>query len=241
VSSPGNRRFADDRRGAPRVARRGDPYAHHVRELTAGIARLAGSLRAPSACAVLDFGCAEKPYRHLFPQAARYVGADLPGNPDADVEIQPDGGLPLDDEGFDVVLSTQVLEHVEDPARHLAESFRVLRPGGELLLTTHGVFVYHPDPVDLWRWTGEGLRRTVEDAGFRVERLEGIIGLAATGVQLVQDAAWGRISSERLRRAVASVGQGIAAWADRRESEDSRRLNASVYGVVATRPAPDAS
>ncbi len=35
----------------------------------------------------------------------------------------------------------------------------MLRPGGRVLLSTHGTMVYHPNPVDLWRWTGAGLER----------------------------------------------------------------------------------
>src|SRR5205823_2015302 len=76
----------------------------------------------------------------------------------------------------------------------LSECLRVLRPGGRMLLSTHGVFPYHPDPVDLWRWTCEGLRREVEQVGFEVVRFEGVIGMAATGLQLLQDSISYRMS-----------------------------------------------
>ena len=42
--------------------------------------------------------------------------------------------LPFGDESFDVALSTQVYEYVEDLATALAEARRVLRPGGRLLV-----------------------------------------------------------------------------------------------------------
>ena len=116
---------------------------------------------------MLDFGCADVPYRHFFGRDVQYVGADLPGNPLASVALNPDGTLPVEDDGFDGLMSTQVLEHVIDPALYLSECFRVLRPGGRMLLSTHGVFVYHPDPQDLWRWTCEGLKKVVTDAGHR--------------------------------------------------------------------------
>ena len=60
--------------------------------------------------------------------------------------------------------------------------------GGRLLLSTHGVFFYHPDPEDYWRWTCAGLRRIVSDAGLEVERFEGMMGLLAVGLQITQDA-----------------------------------------------------
>ena len=90
------------------------------------------------------------------------------------------------------MLSTQVLEHVSDPRLYLAEAFRVLRPGGRMLLSTHGTFSYHPDPVDYWRWTCAGLRRIVVAEGFEVERFEGIVGMGATGLQLFQESIYYR-------------------------------------------------
>jgi SAM-dependent methyltransferase len=181
---------------------------------------------------ILDYGCADTPYRGWFPSDAEYVAADLPGNEAASLELNGDGTVPVDDATFDVVLSTQVLEHVDDPGIYLSECYRVLRPGGRMLLSTHGIFVYHPDPADLWRWTCEGLKRVVEDAGFQVERFEGIFGLAATGLQLVQDSIYYRLPP-RVRPVLALFMQALIALADRLTSDESRSLNASVYALVA--------
>jgi SAM-dependent methyltransferase len=51
-----------------------------------------------------------------------------------------DGPLPFPDGAFDLVWSSEVIEHVADTARWLSEVRRVLSPGGRLLLTTpsHG-------------------------------------------------------------------------------------------------------
>jgi SAM-dependent methyltransferase len=164
-----------------------------------------------------------------------YVSADLPGNPDAALELSPDGTLPVPDAGFDAVLSTQVLEHVADPGLHLSECFRVLRPGGRLLLSTHGTMVYHPDPVDYWRWTCAGLERVVREAGFEIERFEGIMGLAATGLQLIQESTYYGLP-RRLKQLYALLMQTLISVVDRTQGSESLRLNALVFALVAKKP-----
>jgi SAM-dependent methyltransferase len=228
-------RFNVNRPAEVRDAPRWSRLAHVVRALPKAIAGLAPELLVPADGRVLDYGCADAPYRHLLPEGAEYVPADLPGNPLAAVQVQPDGTLALPDDSFDAVLSTQVLEHVQDPATYLAECFRVLRPGGRMLLSTHGIMVWHPDPVDHWRWTCGGLRHVVEDAGFGVVRFEGVVGLAATGIQLVQDAIVYTLPRP-LRKPFAFAMQALMALADRVQGAESRRYNALVFALIAEKP-----
>jgi SAM-dependent methyltransferase len=234
--TPSPPRFHLVSRDRVRRAHARHPYAHHIRTLPAVLESMAPALQLGARDRVLDYGCADRPYRHFFADGVEYVGADLDGNPDADLVLRPDGTVPVPDGSFDGVLSTQVLEHVRDPGLYLGECFRVLRPGGRLLLSTHGVFAYHPDPVDLWRWTCAGLRLAVEQAGFRVVAFAGLIGLAATGLQLFQDAI-----SYRLRPRwipwLALIMQPIIAWVDRFETDASLSHNAQVFALIAERPA----
>jgi SAM-dependent methyltransferase len=211
------------------------PYGHHIRSLTNALRRLIDELNLPHGGRVLDYGCADMPYRSFLPGGAEYVGADLEGNEAATVIIRPDGTLPVADRSVDAVLSTQVLEHVQDPCVYLSECFRVLRPGGRMLLSTHGVFPYHPDPVDLWRWTCEGLRQEVHSVGFEVVHFEGVIGVAAAGLQLLQDAISYRLS-DRWIAWLALFVQPIVRFLDRFETPESLSYNAQVFALVARRP-----
>ncbi|HEY1740509.1 MAG TPA: methyltransferase domain-containing protein, partial [Acidimicrobiia bacterium] len=208
--------------------------AHIIRELHDTLASLAGDLDLHAGSTVVDYGCADVKYRHLFRPDANYLAADLAGNPDATTELEPDGALPLASASVDAVFSSQVLEHVPDPARYLAECARVLRPGGELLLSTHGIMVYHRDPVDYWRWTGEGLQHIVTDAGFEIVRFEGVMGLAATGLQLFQDGTYHKVP-RRLLPTYLGIMQKLVGAFDH-QSPASRAENALVYALIARKP-----
>lgn len=210
-------------------------YSHHIRMLPARLEALAAELCAPAGARVLDYGCADVPYRGFFGPDADFVPADLEGNVHARLVLNPDGTVPTEDAGFDVVLSTQVLEHVTDPGTYLSECFRVLRPGGALLVSTHGLFVYHPDPDDYWRWTSAGLRKAVVDAGFHVERFEGIIGPAASGLQLFQDAFYYELP-RWLRPPFALILQTMIALVDRIGRQRPRHYDAQVFALIGRKP-----
>lgn len=118
---------------------------------------------------VLDIGCGNKPYLPLFEGlAGTYFGVDAVEGPQVDA-VGVAEALPCEDNSFDVILCTQVLEHVDDPRQVLSEIRRVLRPRGVVYLSTHGVFLYHPDPPtsdrDYWRWTHSGLMRIFRESG----------------------------------------------------------------------------
>jgi len=232
---PDESRFHHARARDLRRSTRWHRLSYIIRVLPARLEVLSRSLALGPEASVLDYGCAEAPYRHFFAPETRYLAADLPGNPDANVEIRPDGTVPIETGTMDAVLSTQVLEHAADPRVYLAECFRVLRPGGRLLLSTHGLMVYHPDPVDYWRWTCAGLQREVTTAGFEIRHFEGIMGLAATGLQLVQDSYYYRLP-RRLAPGLALLLQTLITVAERFEGQRSRDLNALVFAVVAEKP-----
>jgi len=146
----------------------------------------AGVLAEGPRVRILDVGCGVKPYYPFFAEvASEYVGVDVVDNPAAELK-GPVEALPVEDGSFDVVLCTQVLEHCDDPARAVSELHRVTRPGGRVLASTHGVQVYHPSPVDYWRWTHEGLKRLfVTSAEWSSVEVEPAAGTASALAMLL--------------------------------------------------------
>jgi SAM-dependent methyltransferase len=181
---------------------------------------------------LLDYGCGNKPYMELFKKVIdNYVGADLPGNDLADIIINPDGTLPLLAESFSCVLSSQVLEHVEDPNLYLKESYRILKQDGKLILSTHGFWVYHPDPNDYWRWTSAGLKKIIEEAGFSIEKMYSVQSLPSISIQLWQDATLSKIP-RIFKEIYVLINQLMMEFIDRRLG-DKFNDNAGVFIVVA--------
>ena len=85
---------------------------------------------------VLDIGCGNKPYQSLFVgRITEYIGCDVVQSDKNKVDvICPATQLSFNNESFDTVFSTQVIEHVDDPFKMLSESSRVLKPGGILII-----------------------------------------------------------------------------------------------------------
>jgi SAM-dependent methyltransferase len=170
---------------------------------------------------VLDVGCGVKPYFPFFAEAAEYVGVDVQDNPNADM-VGAVESLPVDDGSFDIVLCTQVLEHVDDPALAVRELCRVVAPGGRVLASTHGVMLYHPNPQDLWRWTHTGLRRLFEsEATWASVTVEPGAGSAACVGMLLGNYLHllaKRGHAARLARPAIGALNAVAAVLDRRVS-----------------------
>jgi SAM-dependent methyltransferase len=121
---------------------------------------------------VLDVGCGVQPYYPIFAEvAAEYDGNEIEPGPGIKY-VSPVEALEIPDASYDLVLCTQVLEHVRHPWKALSEMARVLVPGGHIFLTTHGVYPFHPHPTDYWRWTQQGFEALFEDTdGLRLVEL----------------------------------------------------------------------
>jgi SAM-dependent methyltransferase len=142
---------------------------------------------------VIDVGAGSAPYRELF-EHAEYTTADweqsvhIEGLP-PDVTAPADA-LAVDDQSFDLVLNTQVLEHVPEPARVLSEFYRVLVEGGRLFLTAPLVWELHELPHDYYRFTSPGLAYLLERAGFTDVEIKPRNDCFSTLAQLLLNARW---------------------------------------------------
>jgi SAM-dependent methyltransferase len=135
---------------------------------------------------ILENGCGVGTYvQHLLAYAGEIVGLEydfgrsrqahvsLEASPDttcASIVCAAGEGLPFPDESFDVILSHEVLEHVQDDRQAVTEMVRILVPGGRIIIfvpnrgypfETHGIFWrghYHFGNIPLVNWLPRWLR-----------------------------------------------------------------------------------
>jgi glycosyltransferase involved in cell wall biosynthesis len=101
---------------------------------------------------------------------ASYLGVDMAEGPRVDqVTDVTDLIDTFGADSFDVVVTTEMLEHAADWQAAVANLVRVVRPGGLLVITTRSPgFPYHPHPEDHWRYSVEVMRRILEACELEV-------------------------------------------------------------------------
>ena len=121
--------------------------------------------------AVLDIGCGSMPYRDLFPLSYIYHGLEIdhPRNRTNPKVTHFYDGLrfPFDDDSYDCVFCSQVLEHSFEPDTFTEEVLRILKPGGVFILTIPFVWCEHEQPFDSQRFTSFGISHLLNKVGFR--------------------------------------------------------------------------
>lgn len=188
---------------------------------------------------VLDAGAGKLSYRHIAkPMATEYKSLDFqPTHPELDY-ISDIQSMPLPDNSFDTVLSFEVIEHVPDPRKALAEVYRVLKPGGKLVMSVPHLMYLHNEPNDYFRYTKYGLRILLEGAGFKVLFLEpsgglfcflqGLIDTTIVGLTYKRPFLWDVFSRVNL------VMARLMYWLDRHT--DKKKIFALHYIAVAQKP-----
>lgn len=200
---------------------------------------------------VLDYGCGCSPYRPFFANSD-YRRADYIDTADLDYKIVSNQPLAEADATFDLILSTQVFEHVDNPAFYLRECYRLLKPGGRLILSTHGSYRDHGCPYDFQRWTADGLDRDLRLAGFEVRSIKkhttdarAVVFYVETFIDYMnapKSSFFGFIIAV-LRKLIGKYRRGLHAAADRyfsanRLADGSDRTHNIYLGLIAVAQKP---
>jgi SAM-dependent methyltransferase len=149
---------------------RGESLYIHLSDALLALEQGVESIEVAPESRVLDFGAGTSPYDFLFPNA-RYLKADITPDTSPDLLITDGGQVEETDASFEVILSTQVLEHVFDPQNYLREVYRLLKPEGKFLLALPCLYEDHKCPNDYQRWMRQGLERDLKAIGFKNIRI----------------------------------------------------------------------
>ncbi len=130
---------------------------------------------------LLDLGCGQAPLFDTYRSLCRSVTClDWPGSPHnvqhADVLCDVNEQLPLADASFDVVICSDVLEHLHNPNMAMSEMSRVLRPGGKVLLSVPFIYGIHEQPYDFHRYTRFAIEHMSRFHGLGVVELNELGG-----------------------------------------------------------------
>ena len=101
----------------------------------------------------------------------RILNLDIGRGPATDI-IMAGRELPFRENVFDLVISQEVLEHVDDPWHWIGELHRVLKPGGRFYCQVPFIIGYHPGPTDFWRFTREAFPQLFPSDAWDIEKLE---------------------------------------------------------------------
>lgn len=137
--------------------------------------------RVPAGSRVLDVGAGSAPYRPLFAHCdyktqdfAQLKDEQLRYGGYAPIDFVSDAdAIPIPDASVDVVLSTEVLEHVPEPIAVVMEFGRILAPGGRLILTAPLGSGIHQEPYHFYGgYTPYWYERFLSQAGFEAVSVE---------------------------------------------------------------------
>ncbi|MFX0135559.1 MAG: methyltransferase domain-containing protein [Candidatus Hodarchaeota archaeon] len=122
----------------------------------------------PKSANVLDIGGKKVKKRGQFNienhlVKVKYANIDPNTNPDY---LCDGSNIPVKNNSFDVIICSELLEHVREPSLILKEAYRILKPGAVLLICVPFLFRIHSDPYDYGRYTDYYWRTVLKEIGF---------------------------------------------------------------------------
>ena len=125
---------------------------------------------------VFDIGCGNKPYetyiRNLLKNNEKeaYQGCDIVQSSENKVDILCEAThIPESSEKYDVVICTQVIEHVFDHSKVFEEAYRLLKQGGRFIVSSNFIWENHEAPYDFYRFTEDCFKMLLTNAKFDIK------------------------------------------------------------------------
>jgi SAM-dependent methyltransferase len=155
-------------------------FASRTRALNAVMEPLL--LQTPN-CRLLDVGCGAGNMIHHLSHYGKVKGLEIDERP---VKVARERGydvdlfdvtdpMPFDDNSFDAVTALDVIEHNEDDMAILTDTYRILKPGGYIIITVPA-FMWlwsHNDDINahVRRYTARKIKQKLSQTGFKVKRV----------------------------------------------------------------------
>lgn len=90
----------------------------------------------------------------------------------------------LESERFDTLISTQVIEHIYETDKYVAECHRILKKGGFGIFTIPFLWQCHSEPFDFYRFTKHAIKKIFQDQYFEIIELRPLEGALAALIQM---------------------------------------------------------
>jgi len=119
---------------------------------------------------MIDLGCGDMPFKPLLAdRVSVYHSLDLWPRSGEVTYVGDIGDMAMVPSArYDSAICLEVLEHVPQPFQAACEIYRVLKPGGTVILSVPHLSRLHDEPHDYFRFTAHGLRQVLLNAGFVV-------------------------------------------------------------------------
>jgi len=194
----------------------------------------------------LDLGCGNKPYELMYKSVTeKQTGCDIIQSDKNRVDIIcPATDLAFEKNQFDSILCSQVLEHVYDHPKMMHEIFRVLKPGGHIILTVPFAWELHEEPYDYYRFTKHALKELFQTTGFDIDYIKPNGGKWAAIYQLRNNMLYQSFHKKKsfinklkkllfVELRLTQIRNYFAIWLDKKYRDDVFTLN---YIVAAHKP-----
>lgn len=190
----------------------------------------------------MDLGCGQVPLYLLYKDFVDEVVCvdwenSLHRNEHLDHSCDLTNPLPFDGDTYDVIILSDVLEHIPNPQNLANEMDRVLKPDGILFLNVPFMYLVHEKPFDYYRYTEFALRMLFEKSGLIIETIEAIGGLpeilADFSAKLCAHFRCGKIPAILIQKVAAMFVETVVG---RKISQSTSSTFPLAYFLIARKP-----